>query len=129
MKIFSIEDFSKTDEGRLLLAAVAIITTESRTLNTPYEVIESIIELKEKMYSNESTRDYTFTNELERLINRYSKEKASSTPDYILAEYLVNCLNSFDNATRNRDTHKNSIPIISEINLDELNTHDTHEIH
>lgn len=33
-----------------------------------------------------------FEIELERLINRYSKESDSNTPDFILAAYLTECL-------------------------------------
>lgn len=34
----------------------------------------------------------SFEKALEHLINRYSKENESNTPDYILAEYLMGCL-------------------------------------
>jgi len=44
----------------------------------------------------------TFMQELENLINRYSKENGSNTPDFILAEYLNNCLEAFDKAVVNR---------------------------
>ncbi len=47
----------------------------------------------------------TFKQELERLINRNSKENESNTPDYILAEYLDNCLKSFDSAVNIREKH------------------------
>jgi hypothetical protein len=40
-----------------------------------------------------------------QIINAYSGEKYSNTPDYILAEYLMHCLNAFVIATQNRDTH------------------------
>lgn len=43
-------------------------------------------------------RNITFQEELEHLINRYSMENGSNTPDYILAEYLNNCLKNFDRA-------------------------------
>ncbi len=33
--------------------------------------------------------------ELEILINRYSKDNECNTPDFILAEYLMNCLNVY----------------------------------
>ena len=45
----------------------------------------------------------TFQEELEELINRYSMENQSDTPDYILAEYLVSCLNTWAYITRQRD--------------------------
>jgi hypothetical protein len=39
-----------------------------------------------------------FRSELEALINRYSKENGSDTPDFILAGFLINCLAAFDSA-------------------------------
>lgn len=43
-----------------------------------------------------------FKKELEILINRYSLENASNTPDFLLAEYLYNCLNAFNLTTQQR---------------------------
>lgn len=45
-----------------------------------------------------------FRTELEHLINKYSRENGSNTPDFILAQYLNDCLLAFDLATRMRDT-------------------------
>ena len=39
-----------------------------------------------------------FKKELENLINKYSMENGSNTPDFIIAEYLVGCLRTFNNA-------------------------------
>lgn len=44
-----------------------------------------------------------FEKELEQLINKYSKENTSDTPDFILAEYLNNCLSAFAITTQKRD--------------------------
>jgi hypothetical protein len=44
-----------------------------------------------------------FYAELEKLINRYSQENLSDTPDFILAAFLRGCLESFNSATRRRD--------------------------
>ena len=41
---------TETEEGKMLIAALAKITTESQTDKTPYEVLEQITELKDKMY-------------------------------------------------------------------------------
>lgn len=38
----------------------------------------------------------SFQTELEALINKYSVENQSSTPDFILAEYLTGCLEVFN---------------------------------
>lgn len=49
-------------------------------------------------------RDGTsFTNELKKLLNRYSEENGSNTPDFILANYLVNCLDTFNAAINARE--------------------------
>jgi len=43
---------------------------------------------------NMTDKKMTFAKELENLINRYSKENDSNTPDFILANYLMMCLRS-----------------------------------
>ena len=45
-----------------------------------------------------------FTKELEGLLNRYSKENASNTPDFILASYLAGCLAAYDQAVQQKET-------------------------
>jgi len=37
-----------------------------------------------------------FLKELQELINRHSLENNSNTPDFILAEYLVDCLDAYE---------------------------------
>lgn len=44
-----------------------------------------------------------FRRELQSLINRHSKENGCDTPDFILAEYLNDCLVTFDAAVRARE--------------------------
>jgi len=44
----------------------------------------------------------TFRAELEALLNRYSREMGSNTPDFLLAEFLLRCLDAFDAAVRDR---------------------------
>ncbi len=46
----------------------------------------------------------TFRKEIENVINRNSKEQASNTPDFILAQYLEACLAAFDVAVQQRET-------------------------
>ena len=38
------------------------------------------------------------------VLNRYSAESASNTPDYILAQYLLGCLAAFNTAVQQRET-------------------------
>lgn len=45
----------------------------------------------------------SFEKELQQVINKHSQENASNTPDYILAEYLVNCLKAYNCATQTRE--------------------------
>ncbi len=44
-----------------------------------------------------------FRKELEAAINRCSQENGSNTPDFILADYLANCLLAFDSAVNARE--------------------------
>lgn len=43
-----------------------------------------------------------FRRELESLLNHHSKENGSDTPDFVLAEYLDDCLRAFDKAVARR---------------------------
>jgi hypothetical protein len=49
----------------------------------------------------EAPRD--FQSELRRTINRHSMENRSNTPDFMLAEYLIGCLDLWDTTVRRRD--------------------------
>jgi hypothetical protein len=40
---------------------------------------------------------------IEQELNRASAENGSNTPDFVLAEYLTDCLAAFDKATKARD--------------------------
>jgi hypothetical protein len=51
----------------------------------------------------EAKKAPTFLQELTSLINRHSMENDSDTPDFILAEYLLNCLNTYNQAVNTRD--------------------------
>jgi len=44
-----------------------------------------------------------FETELAALINKFSKENGSNTPDWILAEYLQRCLDNFNYTSRARE--------------------------
>lgn len=43
---------------------------------------------------NPATLNFVF--ELQNLINKYSRESDSNTPDFLLAEYLEDCLNAYN---------------------------------
>lgn len=44
-----------------------------------------------------------FRDELEGLINANSMENGSNTPDFILADYLTKCLETFDSTINARE--------------------------
>ena len=46
----------------------------------------------------------TLENELATVLNRFSAENPSNTPDFILAQYLIGCLAAWDRATQQRET-------------------------
>lgn len=48
--------------------------------------------------TNKITDDHPFVKELETLINMHSMENGSNTPDFILANYLKDCLVAYNNA-------------------------------
>ena len=58
--------------------------------------------IQEKLDNNKPVSD--FQSDLRKLINRHSKENGSDTPDFILAEYLNNCLDNFNNTIRKRES-------------------------
>ena len=45
----------------------------------------------------------TFRKEVEELVNRLSIDNECNTPDFILADYLVNCLQNYHETIKLRD--------------------------
>jgi hypothetical protein len=65
-------------------------------------------DLNEALIKEEITSEVSnFKRELASVLNKYSRENLSNTPDYILAEYLNDCLNTFDKIIQLKE--KNSI--------------------
>ncbi len=71
---------------------IKFICELSEPINEPYNPYPEI---------NERDGD-NFIGELSTLINKYSKENGSNTPDYILANYLNDCLLLFNKAVMKR---------------------------
>jgi hypothetical protein len=77
------------------------------------EILTLLLELEYHNFKNYShqtnyhkitkTMESKFQIELEQLINKHSIESESNTPDFILAEYLGNCLNTFNLALKRRE--------------------------
>lgn len=53
----------------------------------------------------------TFGEELKTLINKYSRENNSNTPDFILAEFMCNALNTFETYVKARDNWYGIAPV------------------
>lgn len=63
-----------------------------------------------------------FEKELTSLINRYSMENTSDTPDYILARYMLSCLIHFNAAVNRREKwfgRKENISLTGQLGLGE----------
>ena len=56
-----------------------------------------------------------FRKDLAELLNRYSKENGSDTPDFILARYLENVLENFDAAVKEREEWYGREPHIADL--------------
>jgi hypothetical protein len=109
-KLINLSDVNtNTKEGRYLMAALAKITTESQTDKTPYEVLEQCYLLQEEMYKDAfdipdpNDKRPTFFDALQTLINQYSVENGSNTPDFILANFMFKALINFDDAVKHRE--------------------------
>lgn len=46
----------------------------------------------------------SFESDLQALINRHSRENASNTPDYILAQFMSSCLDAWNTGVQQRET-------------------------
>lgn len=52
-----------------------------------------------------STKTKSLAQEFAEVINRRSREDDSDTPDFILGEYLVSCLEAFELASNKREVY------------------------
>lgn len=50
---------------------------------------------------------FTFEEALTNLINSYSQEQYSNTPDYLLARYMYNCMENYNDIVNERDKWHN----------------------
>jgi hypothetical protein len=61
--------------------------------------------LKKRMELLNETKEFTvcFESELTNLLNKYSKENESNTPDFLLAEYLSACLENYNRIIQKKE--------------------------
>ncbi len=62
----------------------------------------------EKADQHEADQRAAFQRELAGLINRHSRGDDSNTPYFLLASYLMQCLDTWNDATHQRDKWKGS---------------------
>ncbi len=59
---------------------------------------------QEEVYGGNFAKDAPdFRSGLVDLLNKFSRENMSNTPDWILRNYLCSCLDTFDTAVQQRD--------------------------
>jgi len=76
-----------------------------RTETVPAEPAVKVTEKPDPRRKNPPTKK-TFARELAALINRHNIESQSDTPDYVLADYLIDCLDAWARMSRTiRDKH------------------------
>lgn len=46
-----------------------------------------------------------FRSDLTKLLNVYGKDSDAKTPDFVLANFMINCLEAYTNAKRYSDYH------------------------
>jgi hypothetical protein len=73
----------------------------------PGVISAGVLELEEK--------SQTLQNALERVLNLHSAESVSHTPDYILAEYLINCLKAWNAGSKLRDQWYGEVKNIGQV--------------
>lgn len=87
---------------------------------------------KPKTPADPLSRPPSFYEELSALLNKHSKEQTSGTPDYILADYLVGCLDVFDKTILARSQWRGErIDSTFDVKYDEklkITAYDTHTL-
>lgn len=87
------------------LAKLGIRESEEETMGNKMTLAKdlSIVEAVPLEQVESTAKNRTgLRKKLELIINFHSQENESDTPDFILADYLIDCLNAFDKATKRR---------------------------
>lgn len=102
---------TNTWEGRMLIAATSQLSGHGKFASmVPDQILEEMDGIVNHIYKDNplpKSEEYvrpTFEKALESLINQYSKENDNDTPDFILANYMNDCLNAYTKAVLHRDT-------------------------
>ncbi len=72
-------------------------------IQTAIEATEGVVSVEIQQVGNTPISARTFGSELEKLINAYSLENGSNTPDFVLASFVKSCLDTWNLHTKERD--------------------------
>lgn len=99
--------FELTDEEIAEIVATRKIWHSQWTFGNPFQPVRMSTS---NPFSTEiepaKITEKTFKQELTKLINIYSKENESNTPDHVLTEYLNKCLENFNQTVMLRDSFR-----------------------
>ncbi len=65
--------------------------------------MKKVNDMKERAMAEDTQMIKNFRSQLIYLLNNNSMENGSDTPDYILADYMVDCLAAFDKTLQARE--------------------------
>ena len=101
------KDLDKPEEFRLIDGIPPFIPPdegpEPEWQNKHRDLLRSTIMPASILPEAQSAEENTFQKELEQLINKHSMEEGSNTPDFILAQFLHQCLVAFNEGVRRRE--------------------------
>ncbi len=118
MKLSDLLPLISDDQNIEVKSDIRVCNFRKKELAKDVEILERDMEIKRiQLLGNDyefilhiELESSTFKKELAELINRYSLESGSDTPDFILANYLSNCLVNFDDIIKERDKWYNFKP-------------------
>lgn len=88
---------------RTLTLALTLTDPTLDTLSALLTEMRARPDVKDASIVEFEDKDHNFEKDLEQLINRYSMESGSNTPDFLLASFLKDCLENWNRHTKQRD--------------------------
>lgn len=108
-----------SQEGKLLMTALAALTVSPQvqingemvngSFMTPDEMLHELEDAAKDVFQDYDTQHLqfqepeSFVDKISSVINQHSKENCSNTPDFVLANYLNDCLEAFNKASNARE--------------------------
>jgi stress-induced morphogen len=108
--VFDYLEFKLSDEDLLHVGFLGTMTTAEVEDDWDYEAMENtenglddLDDAKEMPFKEDPAKQTEVEKEIKHVLNRYSQENASDTPDFILATYLLDCLAAWNKAVQRRE--------------------------